>query len=106
VREEGLATNDPHPLKVKRVVVNGMRYIVCYNERQARKDAADRQAIIESLEEKIASSPKSLIGNKGYSRYLKITRGTFQLDKKKLKPTVVLTANGCCKQIQLFPRQR
>lgn len=85
VRDEGQGANDPHPLKVKEVIVNGTRYIVCYNDRQARKDAADRLAIIESLEEKIASSPKSLIGNKGYGRYLKITRGTFKIDKKKIE---------------------
>jgi len=41
----------PSPLKVKEVHHNGRRYIVCFNERQARKDAADRQAIIESLKE-------------------------------------------------------
>ncbi len=85
VREESQAINDPQPLKVKEVVAEGTRYIVCFNDRQARKDAADRQAIIESLEEKIASSPKSLVGNKGYGRYLKITRGTFKIDKKKIE---------------------
>ncbi|MCX6303347.1 MAG: transposase, partial [Bacteroidetes bacterium] len=35
-------------------------------------------------EEKIANSPKSLVGNKGYGRYLKITRGTFKIDRKKV----------------------
>ncbi len=85
VREEGESVHDPHPLKVKEVIAEGNRYIVCFNERQASKDEMDRQAIIESLEEKIASSPKSLIGNKGYSKYLKITRGTFKIDKKKIE---------------------
>jgi len=85
VIEEGEAMHDPHPLKVKEVIADGNRYIVCFNERQARKDAIDRQAIIESLEERIASNPKSLVGNKGYSKYLKITRGTFKIDKKKIE---------------------
>ena len=85
VRQESDAVNEPHPLKVKEVMANGNRYIVCFNERQARKDAADRLAIIESLEEKIASRPQTLIGNKGYSRYLKVTRGTFRIDKKKVE---------------------
>jgi hypothetical protein len=85
VRQEGEAADDPDPLKVKDVIADGKRYVVCFNERQARKDAADRQAIIESLEEKIANAPKSLVGNKGYSRYLKITRGTFRIDKKKVE---------------------
>jgi len=65
VRKEGESQQDP--LKVKEVLVKGERYIVCFNERQARKDAYDRQAIIESLEEKLATNPRSLVGNKGYS---------------------------------------
>ena len=85
VREEGLAMNDLHPLKVKEVIAHQDRYIVCFNPRQARKDEADREAILASLEEKIASNPKSLIGNKGYSKYLKINRGTFRIDKKKVE---------------------
>ena len=74
-----------HPLKVKEVTHDGVRYIVCFNERQAKKDEIDRQAIIESLEEKIASNPKSLIKNKGYSKYLKVSRGTIRIDKKKIE---------------------
>lgn len=85
VRLEGEDDTRLDPLKVKEVIADGKRYIVCFNERQARKDAADRQAILESLEEKIASSPQSLVGNKGYSRYLKVTRGTFRIDKKKVE---------------------
>jgi transposase len=85
VRTEREGKGNLHPLKVKEVIVDGKRYIVCLNERQARKDDADRQAIIESLEEKIASNPKSLIGNKGYSKYLKLSRGTFRIDKKKIE---------------------
>jgi hypothetical protein len=48
------------------VTINKTRYIVCRNERQARRDEADRAAIVESLKEKIAKAPSSLIGNKGY----------------------------------------
>jgi len=45
----------------------------------------ERNSLIsKSLEEKIANSPKSLVGNKGYGKYLKITRGTFRIDKKKV----------------------
>jgi hypothetical protein len=39
----------PAPLKVKQVDIDGTRYIVCVNARQQRKDAADRQAIVEAL---------------------------------------------------------
>ena len=48
VRPEGILSNDPSPLKVKEVMVDGSRYIVCRNEKQARKDAQDRDAIISS----------------------------------------------------------
>ena len=46
------------------------RYIVCLNEDEARKDAADREAIVAALREQLRSGDKSLVGNKGYRRYL------------------------------------
>lgn len=55
VYPEGKSSKDPAPLKVKEVSTGGSRYIVCHNSRQARKDAQDRQAIINSLQEKIKS---------------------------------------------------
>ena len=45
--------DDPSPLKVKEVRVEGRRYVVCLNEDEARKDAADREAIVASLREKL-----------------------------------------------------
>jgi transposase len=80
---EGLRSKDPSPLKVKNVVVNGNRYIVCLNPKQARKDAADREAILSSLQEQLKSGPKSLVGNKGYRRYLKLEKGSASIDWKK-----------------------
>jgi MFS family permease len=69
---------DPSPLKVKEVIVDGNRYIVCLNEKQARKDAADRQAIIDPLQETLKTNPKALVGNKGYRKYLKLDRETIR----------------------------
>jgi hypothetical protein len=43
VHPEGSSAKDSSPLTVKEVVVNGRRYIVCLNEKQARKDAQDRK---------------------------------------------------------------
>jgi len=85
VRPEGNFSKDPSPLKVKEVFLNDKRYIVCLNPKQARKDAKDRQAIIDSLEEKIKTNPKSLIGNKGYRKYLKIERDSVSIDKDKIE---------------------
>lgn len=73
------------PLKVKEVKLRGRRYVVCLNERQARKDAHDRELIVESLLEKLKSGDKSLIGNGGYRKFLK-TKGknNFQIDEEKI----------------------
>jgi transposase len=85
VRPEGKSFKDPAPLEVKEVSLNGSRYIVCLNPRQARKDAQDRQAITDSLTEKIKTSPKALIGNKGYRKYLKVDRGSLSIDQDKVE---------------------
>ena len=85
VRPEGVGSKDPAPLKVKEVSVNGSRYILCLNPKEARKDAKDRQAIIDSLQEKIKTNPKGLIGNKGCRRYLKINRDSISLDPDKIE---------------------
>jgi len=85
VHPEGVSAKDPSPLKVKEVIVDGNRYIVCLNEKQARKDAADREAIIDSLREKLKSSPKSLVGNKGYRKYLKMEKDTVAVNPDKIE---------------------
>ena len=55
------------------------------NEKQVRKDAADRQAIIASLQEKLKSDPKSLVGNRGYRKYLKLDRDTVAVNQDKIE---------------------
>ncbi|MDY6988979.1 MAG: IS1634 family transposase [Thermodesulfobacteriota bacterium] len=85
VYPEGITSKDPAPLKVKEVLQDEKRYIVCMNTRQARKDAADREAIIGSLKEQLRKGPKSLVGNKGYRKYLKIDKGSARVDMNKVK---------------------
>ena len=85
VRPEGPLSKDPSPLKVKEVLLGGKRYIICLNPGQARKDARDRQAIIDSLQEKIRTNPKSLIGNKGYRKYVKIEKDSVSIDQDKIQ---------------------
>jgi hypothetical protein len=70
VHPERVEPDDPSPPKVKEVRVEGRRYVVCLNEEEARKDAADREAIVAALRERLRGGEKSLIGNKGYRRYL------------------------------------
>lgn len=85
VHPEGMNSKAPAPLAVKEVMVKGRRYIVCRNSRQARKDAAARQAIIEALEERIKSNPKGLVGNRGYARYIKVSKGGMSIDQEKIE---------------------
>ncbi|HMB04714.1 MAG TPA: IS1634 family transposase [Isosphaeraceae bacterium] len=85
VRPPRVKSDDPSPLKVKEVWVDDRRYIVCLNEDEARKDAADREAIVAALREQLRSGDKSLVGNKGYRRYLNGRDSAhFQIDEAKV----------------------
>jgi len=82
-------SKDPSPLKVKQVLVENRRYIVCHNEEQARKDRADRDAIVAKLRGQLKQGSKSLVGNKGYRKYLSARHGgAFQIDEAKVKQDV------------------
>jgi transposase len=85
VYPEGVTSKDSAPLKVKQVLHNKKRYIICLNPRQARKDARDREAIIASLKEQLKKGPKSLVGNKGYRKYLKFDKGSARIDMDKVE---------------------
>jgi hypothetical protein len=78
-------STDPSPLKVKEVRVQQRRYVVCLNEEQARKDRADREAIVESLREQLKHGDKALVGNKGYRKYLHSNGPKFNIDEEKVK---------------------
>ncbi len=82
---EGTKVKDPSPLKVQEVWVENRRYIVCLNPKQARKDAADRESILASLEEQLKQGPKALVGNRGYRRYLKFEKGAATIDREKVE---------------------
>lgn len=75
----------PSALKVKEVWAEDRRYIVCLNEKQARKDAQDRQNIIASLQEQLKRGPKTVVGNKGYRKYLKLDRDHIAIEEKKIE---------------------
>jgi len=85
VREKGTSKKDPSPLKVKQVWVEDRRYIVCRNEDQAKKDAADRAAILQALEVKLKQGDKTLVGNKGYRKYIQTQGERFGIDEQKVK---------------------
>ena len=75
----------PSPLKVKEVRVAGRRYVVCLNEDQATKDRHDREAIVAALEGALGQGDKSLIGNKGFRRYVAESGEHFSIDAEKVK---------------------
>jgi transposase len=85
VEVKGKSTKAPAPLQVKEVLVSGRRYIVCYNEDQARKDAADREAIVAGLRDKLKGGARQLVGNKGYRKYLKARGEAFVIDQQRIK---------------------
>ena len=76
---------DPSPLRVKEVMIDERRYIVCFNEDQAKKDAADREAIVANLKEKLPQGAKALVGNKGFRKYLTKPAAGFAIDEAKVR---------------------
>jgi transposase len=84
VYPEGQTSKAPAPLKVKEVQIEDRRYIVCLNSKQERKDAADRDSIIASLQERLKQGAKSLIGNKGYRKYIKLSGEQVSIDMQKI----------------------
>ena len=78
--------NDPSPLKVKEVWVEDQRrFVVCVNEDQATKDRHDRQAVVASLRDALGQGDKSLVGNKGYRKFLRAGGKQFAVDEDKIK---------------------
>ena len=67
----------------------GRRYIVCRNREEMKKDAAARAAILAALERQLKKGDKSLVGNKGYRRFL-ATHGDdrFVIDRAKAEEDV------------------
>ena len=70
--------------EAKAVTLAGRRYIVCRNCEEMKKDAAARAAILTALERQLKKGDKSLVGNKGYRRFL-ATPGDdrFAIDRAK-----------------------
>jgi transposase len=87
-REVHAKSVDPHapaPLKGKEVGVEDRRYVVCHNEDQAEKDRQEREAIAIALRDALPGGDKSLVGNKGYRRFLRTSGERFRLEEDKRK---------------------
>jgi len=72
-------------LKVKEVVLDDPRYIVCLNEDQEVTDQHDREAIVAALLDALRHGDKSLVGNRGYRKYLKTSSKRFEIDQAKVE---------------------
>jgi len=70
---------------VKEVRVGGRRYVVCLNEDQAAKDRHDREAIVAALSDALKQGDKSLIGNRGFRRFVRTVGERFTIDGEKIK---------------------
>jgi hypothetical protein len=72
--------------EAKAVTLAGRRYVVCRNLDQVKKDAADRATIVAALERQLKKGDKSLVGNKGYRRFLANPEGEgFSIDRAKVE---------------------
>jgi hypothetical protein len=72
--------------EAKAVALAGRRYVVCRNLDEMAKDAANRATIVANLERQLKRGDKSLVGNKGYRRFLKDPEGEgFAIDRAKVE---------------------
>jgi hypothetical protein len=91
IREEVLKRADGYEkvsdnLQVREVVIEDRRYVVCLNPAEAVRDAAERAALLAALAKRLAAGgPKSLLGNRGYARYLKVARESVAIDPDKVE---------------------
>jgi hypothetical protein len=78
-------STDPAPLKAKEVRVGERRYVVCVNQEQVETDRVKREQIVAALREQLTRGDKSLVGNKGYQRFLKVEGDShFAVNEAKL----------------------
>jgi transposase len=77
---------DPAPLLVKEKTVNGRRYVICENPEEKITDAEMRAKILGSLGDALRRGDTSLVGNKGYRRFLSAEgKSHFVIDEKKVQ---------------------
>lgn len=90
------AGGDSTDIEVKQVIVKPSdnkpsdeqakprRYVVCFNPQQAKRDAAVREATLDSLKQKLKQGDKALVGNAGFRRYLS-RGGRFEIDPERVR---------------------
>jgi transposase len=83
------------------------RYIVCRNEAEAQQDKAEREAILAALEAALRRGDKSLVGNRGYRRFLKLAAGRrFEIDPRRVARDALFDGTYVlCTNTRLTPLQ-
>jgi hypothetical protein len=71
-------------LRVKEVWLEGRRYIVAHNPEEAAKDAGDREALLRALADQLRHGAKRLIGNRGFRRFLRLSKAAVTIDQAKV----------------------
>lgn len=73
-------------LKVKEVELDGERYVVCLNPEEVKRDRQAREEMVVKLKEHLRKDGlKSLVGNSGYRRFLKVTGTEASVDEDTVK---------------------
>lgn len=86
LRRAGRYREVAYNLHVKEVLVDDRRYVVCLNPERADKDRKDREALLAMLRSKLAEGGvKKLINNRGYRRFLKVIRGSAEIDEAQVR---------------------
>jgi len=73
-------------LRVKEVELDGERYVVCLNPEEAERDRQVREEVVVKLKERLQKDGlKSLVGNSGYRRFLKVTGTEARIDEDAVR---------------------
>lgn len=73
-------------LMVKEVDLDGERYVVCLNSEEAELDRQVREEMVAKLRQRLQKDGlKSLVGNSGYRRFLKVAGTKAGIDEDTVK---------------------
>lgn len=57
------------------------RYVVCRNPIEAERDARMREAIVDRLRASLRHGPKTVVGNRGFARFLSMDKGALGINE-------------------------
>jgi hypothetical protein len=85
LRQQGTREKVADNLEVEEVVVEGRRYVACFNPQEAARDRLHRDAIVERARELTSKGGKrgvsALMPHRGYQRFIRIQRGAIGVDE-------------------------